>query len=246
MKTIRALLWAGLAVGSVQFASAATVTNIASTITNAPYAPNPLCTGVDSCAESYSITGQGGVNQAETVPPQASFGFTDSFNQESNLSTGSNLGTSATCGPLGCSAWNFQDNILFSTNGGSVQAEASALLTNVTDLQARIIELSSLDVYTNTNTNAQTLLGAAGVVTIVDGWTNFANPILGVDYTGTMPTVFGPGDYVLQIRGEAMSGSSYAGTIAFTPVPLPAAFWLMLSGLGGIGSMIRRRTVPVG
>ena len=71
--------------GTFHFASAATVTNIASTITNAG-----SCTAIDSCAENYSVNGQGGVNQAESVPPQAAFGFTDSFNQASNISTGSN------------------------------------------------------------------------------------------------------------------------------------------------------------
>lgn len=236
MKTIRILLLAGLASG--QLAYGATVTNIASTIINTS---TPLCTAIDSCTESYTVNGQGGVNQAEIVPPQAAFGFTDSFNQASNLSTGSNLGASATCGPLGCYAWNFQDNILFSTNGGSVQAQASATLNNVTDLQARIIQLGALSVYANTNANAQTLLGGSGVVTVVDGWENFANPILGVDYTGTMPTLIGAGDYVLQIRGEAVSGASYSGTLTLTPVPLPAALPLLLSGLAGIAALARRR-----
>jgi hypothetical protein len=240
LKTVSALrLLVGLAIGSCHFASAATVTNIASTITNAGN-----CTSIDSCAENYSITGQGGVTQAETVPPQAAFGFTDSFNQGSNISTGSNLGASATCGPLGCSAWNFQDNIVFSlTNSAEVQAQASATLNNVTDLQARIIELNGLNVFTNSNANAQTLLGGPGVVTVVDGWQNFANPILGVDSTGTMPIAVGAGDYILQIRGEAASGSAYSGTITFTPVPLPATFWLLLGSLGGLGAMIRGRTL---
>lgn len=248
MRKIEATLFLSvlvLVLGSVHPASAATVTNIASTITNAPYPPALICTLVNSCVESYTVTGQGGVNQAETVPPQLSFSFGDSFNQVSNLSTGSNLGVSATCGLPGCQAWNFQDNILFSTNGSVVQAQASSTLTNVTNLQARIVQLipNQNAVYTNTNANAKTLLGptSAGLISVVDGWANFANPILGIDYTGTLPHPLAPGSYVLQIRGEAATGSSYAGTLTFTPVPLPSTIWLMLSGLLGMGLGLRRR-----
>jgi hypothetical protein len=63
-----------------------------------------------------------------------------------------------------------------------------------------------------------------------------------VDFTGILPNSISGGAYILQIRGEAQAGSSYSGTITFTPVPLPASGWLMLSGLGGMGMLMLRRS----
>jgi hypothetical protein len=54
------------------------------------------------------------------------------------------------------------------------------------------------------------------------------------------------GDYKLIISGDSIvSGadcSSYWGNVKLTAVPLPAAAWLFLSGLAGVGLMARRRT----
>jgi hypothetical protein len=216
---------------------AATVLDINSTITNAG-----TCVLTNTCPESYSVTNYPG-STTQSVSGSASFGFSDSFNQGSNVSTGSNLGASAT----GSGApWNFQDNILFTSTGASVQAQASALLTSVSDLQIRIISLNNpatgnpFDVTLNTNANAMALLGGSSVVTIQDGWTNFvAGPI---DYTATMLNAMAAGSYIVQIRGEANPSSSYAGTISFNAVPLPASLIMLLSGLGLLGAATLRST----
>jgi hypothetical protein len=216
---------------------AATVTDINSTITNAG-----SCTLANTCPESYAAaTYPGSITQVMNVPPAASFGFTNSFNQGSNTSTGSNLGASAT----GSGApWNFQDNILFTTNGAAVQAQAIAQLTNVSDLQVRIIALknpatgTSFDV--TSAASASALLGGPSVVTIENGWTTFLAPLSGVNYTATMLNTIASGNYILQVRGEAASGSSYSGTVTFTPVPLPANLTLLLSGLGLLGVTLTR------
>lgn len=219
-----------LAAGGVAPAVAATVTDINSTITN-----SGTCTSTTGCPENYLVNSYSGSGtEVVNVPPAASFGFTDSFNQTGNVSTGSNLGVSAT----GTGApWNFQDNILFDTNGGAVQAQASALLTNVSDLQIRIIALNNPATGTpfdvTSSANASALLGGSGVVTVENGWTNFVSgPI---DYTATMLNSIAAGDYILQIRGEAAAGSSYSGTINFAPVPLPGTLVMLLSGLGLLG-----------
>ncbi len=51
-------------------------------------------------------------------------------------------------------------------------------------------------------------------------------------------------NYDLQVSGDATGslGGIYASAVAVTAtVPLPAAAWLLLSGLAGTGAMARRR-----
>jgi hypothetical protein len=53
------------------------------------------------------------------------------------------------------------------------------------------------------------------------------------------------GGYFVDVMGNTTgepSGGYYSGTIGVVaPVPLPAAAWLLLSGLAGVGAMARRR-----
>lgn len=51
------------------------------------------------------------------------------------------------------------------------------------------------------------------------------------------------GTYVLQVRGTVTgtSGGGYSGMLNLAPVPLPAAAWLLLSGLAGLGAAAWRR-----
>jgi hypothetical protein len=51
------------------------------------------------------------------------------------------------------------------------------------------------------------------------------------------------GAYELVVTGIATgtAGGIYSGAVALTSVPLPAAAWLLLSGLAGVGAMARRR-----
>ena len=229
-----------LAVCSSAPAVAAAVTNINSTITN-----SGSCTLANTCPESYLVaTYPGSTTQVVNVPPAASFGFTNSFNQGSNVATGSNLGASATGTGY---PWNFQDNILFSTNGAAVQAQAIAQINNVSDLQIRIIALNNpatnnpFDV--TSPANASALLGGRTAVTIENGWTTFVAPPAGINYTATMLNAIAAGNYILQVRGEAAAASTYSGTITFTPVPLPAPVVLLLSGLGLLGAAVGRGTM---
>jgi hypothetical protein len=51
------------------------------------------------------------------------------------------------------------------------------------------------------------------------------------------------GPYDLYVTGDATGtkGGYYVGGVTTSPVPLPAAAWLLLSGLAGVGAMARRR-----
>ena len=52
----------------------------------------------------------------------------------------------------------------------------------------------------------------------------------------------GPANYYREIYGEVVPGS----VLATPQVPLPAAAWLLLSGLGGVAALARRRGLGVG
>jgi hypothetical protein len=222
---------------------AATILDINSTITNAgtcSYSPT------SPCPENYTVSTVPG-STTQSVTGSASFGFSDSFNQGTNLYTGSDLGPSATGSTP---PWNFQDNILYTSTAATVQAQVSGLTANlsgVSNLQVRIISLTDPSTgnpfavtgsAANTNANAMALLGGSSVVTIENGWTNInAGP---VNYSATMLSNIAAGSYILQIRGEAVGASSYSGTIQFTAVPLPGSLILLLSGLGLLGVSTRR------
>jgi len=105
--------------------------------------------------------------------------------------------------------------------------------------------------------------GAGGLVTNVDvtvGATTILNisPFTVNLYAESGGTPVGPslasgtsfnlpslasGMYDLVITGTATGvlGGQYVGTVAASAVPLPAAAWLLLSGLAGVGAMARRR-----
>ncbi|MGO9635086.1 MAG: VPLPA-CTERM sorting domain-containing protein [Steroidobacteraceae bacterium] len=76
-----------------------------------------------------------------------------------------------------------------------------------------------------------------GTLTAVPGGSglNFSVPSLGV-----LP---GSETYDLQLKGTVTGtvGGGYGGTLSI--VPLPAAAWLLLSGLAGVGAMARRRKI---
>ncbi len=57
------------------------------------------------------------------------------------------------------------------------------------------------------------------------------------------PTTLSAGTYVLEVRGNVTgaAGGGYSGAIDLQPVPVPAALPLMLSGLGLLGGLLRKR-----
>jgi hypothetical protein len=64
----------------------------------------------------------------------------------------------------------------------------------------------------------------------------------------TLPSLAGGDNYKLVVFGDATAplGGIFAGAVhVSSAVPIPAAAWLLLSGLVGVGTMARRRTSEV-
>ena len=91
-----------------------------------------------------------------------------------------------------------------------------------------------------------TLLGSADI-----SWSRSVNEGVFYVYEGdtsgnitqinSQPITFGPGTYVLLVNASWESGLDYTLTVDPVAVPLPAAGWLLLAGLGGLTVLRRRR-----
>jgi hypothetical protein len=173
-----------------------------------------------------------------TISPTVSYGISDAYN---GSPIGADFPSSIATGSGG--PWNFYDDYVFTVgSGGSTIQSAlisfNTMFSGISDLQARIITA-------NGTFNAAQNLGAPanGGGTLVDGWTDTSLQ-QGINTVNLSATAFGPGTYDLQIRGEVMGTpptGGYGGSITFTPVPLPAALPLLLSGVGLLGGLVRRR-----
>jgi hypothetical protein len=135
--------------------------------------------------------------------------------------------------------YGFYDDFVFTIGGAQANAITSTInLINLSlsDLQVRLYSLSG---------NSLPTLGPPVGGAIV----SWSTPLSGPGFTGTVAviplTTLSPGTYVLEVRGNitGSGGGSYAGSLNLSPVPvpLPAAAWLLLSGLGGFGWLSRRK-----
>jgi hypothetical protein len=135
------------------------------------------------------------------------------------------------------SGFGFYDDWVFTISGASANSITSTIdlgSLQVSDLQVRLYALGGNELPT---------LGAPSGG-VIDSWSApISGPGLSGSYSVISPTTLSAGTYVLEVRGNVTgtSGGSYSGTLNLAPVPLPAAIWLLLSGLGGLGTIARRR-----
>jgi hypothetical protein len=175
-----------------------------------------------------STTPAVGDNYDLAVPGQ--YTLTDTFTTQQ--SSAQNLGISSV------GAYDFQDSYQFtvgtSASGDTLLASLGfGTSFDIANLQFRLYEVAGAA--------TQPIVGGipAGS-TLVSSWTGLAPG------DNSMTTSFSgiqSGTYILDIAGIASgtSGGTYVGSVNLQPVPLPAALWLMLSGLGGLGAVSRRR-----
>jgi hypothetical protein len=175
-----------------------------------------------------STTPAVGDNYDLAVPGQ--YTFTDTFSTPQSLTQ--NLGTSSV------GAYDFQDSYQFtvgtSASGDTLLASLGlGTLYNITNLQFRLYQVASA-------TTQPIVGGIPAGSTPVTAWMGLVpgNNSMTASFSGIQS-----GTYMLDVAGIASgtSGGSYIGSVDLQPVPLPAALWLMLSGLGGLGALSRKR-----
>ncbi|MBV9697347.1 MAG: VPLPA-CTERM sorting domain-containing protein [Gammaproteobacteria bacterium] len=166
------------------------------------------------------------------VPGQ--YTFSDSFLTQQPQSP--NLGTS-TVGP-----YDFQDSYRFTIGGGAAGDVLTASLGlgntfNIENLQFRLYEVAS-------GTTDPIVGGVPPGSTLVQSW--MGNPGSGTGVISQSFSAIQPGTYILDIAGiaDGTHGGTYIGQLNLAPVPLPAALWLLASGLGVCGVSLRRRSCP--
>jgi hypothetical protein len=201
----------------------ATLAGIAAATLAAP-AGADMVLGYQELGPSGPATGSGTVNSFSGT--QSAF-YGDTFTAPT---------TPITASPG--SAWGFYDDFLFSVPTG-VSTDSVTSTINLGNLSISNLEVR---LYSESGNSPPVLGTPNGTV-----WSSWSSPISGPGFTGSysvLDTDLSAGTYVLEVRGNVTgsSGGSYSGTLNVAPVPLPAALPLLLSGLGMLGGLARRRT----
>lgn len=137
--------------------------------------------------------------------------------------------------------WGFYDDFVFTVTGSQIDSITSTI--NLGDSSA--IDGLQVRLYNEAGNTPLPVTGVPNGSTLVDAWSTTVTLAPGM--TGTVDVLPGTtltaGTYVLEVRGNVTgtAGGGYSGTLNVAPVPLPAALPLMLTGMGLLGGVFRRR-----
>ncbi len=139
----------------------------------------------------------------------------------------------------------FYDDFVITIGPGQADSITSSIsLANFLGISNMKVEL--YDYTANGGVTPLTTTPVAG--TAYDAWSSTVAFPGGTTTVDVLPTtVLNAGTYVIQVKGtvSGSAGGNYTGSLNLTPVPVPATAWLMLSGIGGLGIMSRRRKAIV-
>lgn len=177
-------------------------------------------TGCPATAPMYPVPGQ--------------YNYVDSFSspEASGKIAGADIYGGSSYGNLGSAG--FIDDYFFQISPARADA-VSATISNgtfaVSDLFARIYSLS-------VNPGGLELTQPAGTVYYGDVMDSGPATLVQIN-----PVTLAAGSYVLEVSGTASDagGGSYTGTLNLSPVPLPASFPLLLTGLLGFAALVLTR-----
>lgn len=195
-------------------------------------AQNALAATINLNYEATSAGQTGGTNTTPTVlSVPASYTFGQAFSANTTL--------------IPSTSFDFYDDYLFTVSSARVNS------VTVTFDQLPESQISNLDVRLfswngtlenpatvgSTNTNRITLGSPSSTP-----FQGNPNPFAGGTRVDLPTQTLAAGTYVLQVRGviNGTAGGAYAGTVNTAPIPVPAAFPLLISGLGMLG-LFRRR-----
>jgi hypothetical protein len=167
-----------------------------------------------------------------SVPGQ--YNYVDSFSSPaaSGQISGSDTYGGSAYGSLG--AAGFIDDYFFQISPANADA-VSATISNgtfaVSNLFARIYTLAA-------NPDGLSLTQPAGTVYYGDIMDSGPATLVQIN-----PVTLAAGSYVLEVSGTSSgkAGGSYTGTLNLSPVPLPASFPLLLTGLLGFAGLTLTR-----
>jgi hypothetical protein len=177
----------------------------------------------------YETTASGTViNSMTPNAPDTANIFGSSFTKPTTTVTGS-----------GSPGDGFYDGFLFTVPDASIDSVTTTIdlnhVSQINNLQVRLFDLSLNPTPNEPNPLNGPVINAS--------WTQVSIPGTGMETVDVLPaTMLTAGTYVLEVRGNVVGtgGGAYSGTLNMSPVPVPAAFSLLLSGLGVLGGAIRR------
>jgi hypothetical protein len=138
--------------------------------------------------------------------------------------------------------YNFYEDYEFAVASSTIDAVSSTIdlknLLQVDNLQIRV--------YAAAGNSPPVVTGP--VNGLQAGWSKPVDFVAGTEsgeFSALSDVMLGAGTYVLEVRGDVVgtSGGSYSGNLNLSPVPLPAALPMLLSGLGLLGGLVRKRFV---
>jgi hypothetical protein len=142
---------------------------------------------------------------------------------------------------VGTTSSGFYDDFVFTIGAGQVDSVTSSItlgnMLGISNMQVRLYDF-------NANGGVAPLLTTPVVGSAFDAWSSMVSFPGGTTTVDVLPTTtLSAGTYVVEVRGTASgaAGGNFTGSLNLTPVPLPAAGWLMLSGLGYFSALRRKR-----